>query len=316
MTKVIGQTYSSNTSKLLKHLDVIKGMQEGKAKPIMIHLSPTNVCNLKCTFCCFANRTRGEILDLDRLKKCVKDFRSLGTSALEFTGGGEPTLYPYINEAIDYSYDLGYSLGICTNGSSLRKVRDWNKFKWVRLGIYSIDNDYAIDLEYIRSFNVEISAAYVWNKPDIGKFHKMLDFVNEQKIPTRIAANAIKDPVEVESDMDILRQQCNGRLGNFAFISDFNFKTVRRNDKCYMYLIKPFVFTDGNVYACPSSELSTENNKNMNDTFKICSIEELLQFYTETGIIPKNYSCTFCKYCQQNELLEDALLETRHNEFA
>jgi len=313
--KVVGQTYSSNITKLLKHLDTLQCLQRGIVKPIMVHVALTNVCNLKCSFCCFANRKKSGYVDFEKLKIGIDGFKYLGTNALELTGGGEPALYPFLNETIDYCYDLGFSLGMCTNGYFLRKVKDWNKFKWVRIGMYCIDNNYSIDLDYVRNSQVEISSAYVWDNPDINKFKKMLEFVNENKIPTRIAVNAIKDPVLIEKDMETVKKQSYGLLGQYAFLSDFNLKTTRRNNNCYIHMIKPFVFTDGNVYACPSSELAVENDFNMNEKFKLCSLENVYEFYKSLKPEAKKFNCSFCKYSQQNELIEDVLMETKHNEF-
>ena len=83
-----------------------------------------------------------------------------------------------------------------------------------------------------------------------------------------------------------------------------------------MHMIKPFIFPDGKVYACPSFELAPENNANVSCAFEICDIENILEFYSQTTTDPRTYTCSFCKYAQQNELIEDVLTETEHNDFA
>lgn len=347
--KVQGRSYTSNHVKLLKHLDKLKIIQDGgRPSPVMVHISPCNPCNLTCSFCCFANRSMKEMLTVEQMKKALDSFRYLGATGVEFTGGGEPTLHPKLNEVILYAHQLGYKIGICTNGSKLKKIKHWDKLSWVRLGMYGFDEGYDYDLSVFEGLKIEISAAYVWdgaletsNNPNVTgewtdpkkkvlaknfykkeNFMRMLEWVETNKIPTRIAFNAIKDPKIVEQDIQTIRDLITeyGKPLNYAFLSDFNFKGTRRNNHCYMHMVKPCVFTDGNVYVCPSAELAIENNYHVNDEFKICDIDGIIDFYeSQVGgpnVSRRHHNCSFCKYAYQNELIDDIVTETRHNEFA
>ncbi len=350
--KVEGRSYTSNHIKLLKHMDRLLEIQNRKSiRPIMLHVSPINACNLTCSFCCFANRDLTERLSLEQMKDCISQFRELGLSGVEFTGGGEPTLHPQFNDIVEFCYKLGLAVGLCTNGARLGKVENWEHFSWVRLGMYGFYEGYEYDLQPLREKGVEISAAYVWDEawkssknPNItglwqsskkkvktkvlqesSKFFEMLTWVENEKIPTRIAFNAIKDISLVKKDINTIRGQLKeyetlrGPLEH-AFLSDFNFKGERRNDHCYMHLIKPFLFTDGNVYVCPSAELSVENNTNVNEEFKLCSWDKVSETYgqiVKSGLgYRRNHGCKFCKYAMQNELIDDIMIPTIHNEFA
>jgi len=351
--KVQGRSYTSNHVKLLKHMDRLSIIQEGgRPKPIMFHMSPCNPCNLTCSFCCFANRSMKEMLTVEQMKSAVDQFAALGVLGMEFTGGGEPTLHPKLDEMIEYIHNKGIKIGIVTNGSRLKKIKNWHMVSWVRLGMYGFDEGYDYDLSVFDGLdNIEISAAYVWDgaletstNPNVtGKwtdpskkilskafykeenFYRMLDWVQEKKIPTRIAFNAIKDTTEVAKDIEQIRsllqtyEDKNGPLTH-AFLSDFNFKGVRRNDHCYMHMVKPCVFTDGNVYVCPSAELAPENEYHVNDKFKISDIAGITDFYNSqvggAGVSRRHHDCSFCKYAYQNELIDDVVTETRHNEFA
>ena len=54
---VQGRSFSSNLSKLVKHMDKLENLQQCKPpSPVMAHISLTNACNLTSSFCCFANR--------------------------------------------------------------------------------------------------------------------------------------------------------------------------------------------------------------------------------------------------------------------
>lgn len=355
MKKVQGRSFSSNTTKLLKHLDKLKNLQDGKPpSPVMAHISLINACNLTCSFCCFANRDMTERLPVEKVKQALDSFKKIGVTGIEFTGGGEPTLHPDFKEIVQYAYDLGFKLGICTNGALIGKERKIKKdivemFSWVRLGMYGFYEGYDYDLGVYEGINTKPSAAYVWdenldtsdnpnitgkwsdsNKKRLSKniqtrenFIRMLDWIENNGIPCRIAFNAIKDVNETEKDIETIRkiikeyEQLRGKSLEYAFLSDFNFKGARKNDHCYMHMVKPFLFTDGHIYACPSAELSLENNYNYipESQFMVCDIDGIEEFYSKPPSL-RHHACHYCKYAMQNELIDDILTETEHNDFA
>lgn len=339
-----GRTFTSNHVKLLKHLPQLKSIQDGESvAPILVHVSLTNVCNLTCSFCCFANRNFSERLSLEKVKQALDSFKVIGVRSIEFTGGGEPTLHPDFAEISSYAHGLGFKLGLCTNGKTLGssvKKDTISLFSWVRLGLYGFTEKYDYDLSVFEGTNTEVSGAYIWDEdvsssinPNVsgawenplnrqisknyqkrGDFLRMIDWVETNRIPTRIAFNVIKDPAEVEKNIETLRSILSNRNLKYAFLSDFNFKNTRRNDKCYMHLIKPLLFTDGNLYPCPCSEMSLENGFNVNSDFKMCDIDGIEEFYSRPPCA-RVHSCKYCKYAMQNELIDDILIPTKHNEF-
>ncbi len=350
--KVQGRTFTSNHVKLLKHMDKLQLIQDGKRpSPVMFHLSPCNACNLTCSFCCYANRNLKQMLTLDQCKKAIDAFHELGTRGMELTGGGSPSLHPQFHEIIEYAYKKDFKIGVCTNGTTLKKWAEkgtWAMLSWIRLGLYNFTEGYNLDIDVLEGLPLTISAAYVWdmnvdtsdnpnikldwydtkgkrpakNIQEIEDFYRMLDWVEEKKIPTRIAFNTIKSNEQVESDIEIIRGQLKqweaerGREVKYAFLSDFNYKGKRRNDHCYMAQVKPFVFTNGGVYTCPSSVLATENGYNVNEEFKLCDIDGILDYYNNHGSEMRHHNCSICKYAYQNELIDDILTPTQHNDFA
>ena len=345
--KTEGRSYTSNHIKLLKHLDKLKRIQEGKSpSPVMVHISLINACNLTCSFCCFANRDLTDRLATSRVKKALDSFKKLGATGIEFTGGGEPTLHPDFHEIAEYAYHLGFKLGVCTNGKNIGKKfgkETLKFFSWVRLGLYGFYENYDYDLTTFNGLDTKISAAYVWDEaidtssnPNITgewtdkskkklatnfqkreNFIRMINWVEENQIPTRIAFNAIKPVEQVQKDIETIREVLKEFDLKYAFLSDFNFKGTRRNDHCYMHMVKPFLFTDGYIYACPSAELSLENNYNYvpESQFAVCDIEGIEEFYSKPPSL-RHHACNFCKYAMQNELIDDILTPTTHNEFA
>ena len=84
-----------------------------------------------------------------------------------------------------------------------------------------------------------------------------------------------------------------------------------------MHMVKPFLFTDGYIYACPSAELSIENNYNYvpESQFAVCDIDGIEDFYNNPPTL-RHHACHYCKYAIQNELIDDVLTDTIHNDFA
>ena len=66
----------------------------------------------------------------EKILEIIQDFKSIGVKAVTFSGG-EPLLYPYIEEIME----AGIELSIITNGSLLtgKKVELLSKAKWVRI---------------------------------------------------------------------------------------------------------------------------------------------------------------------------------------
>lgn len=288
----------------------------------MIHFMLTNQCNLACENCCFsAVRNDGKNMPLEEAKEIAKQFRLLGTKAIEITGAGDFTVYRDINEFIRYIKEIGYSVGGNTNGILAKKITEWDKFDWVRLSMNTLDfyDESKYPLDYIRSFNPspKISGCYVWNSQGEKNIKRVIDFANKEKITVRVVPNCIQSKEGIKKEMDyIIKLLDKYEDNNYVFASDHNMDLgERRNNNCYIHHIKPCVFTDGWVYSCPSSELAVENEITMKPEFKICKGTDVCEYYTKNFEV-KQHNCSYCKYKSQNEFLEDLLMETEFNDFA
>lgn len=133
--------------KIFTHLDELKKVKEGeRIAPIYVRIKPTNRCNQNCYYCHYKN----PYLELDqynpedkikreKMLEIIQDFKSIDVKAVTFSGGGEPLLYPYIEETMESVLDAGIDLSIITNGSLLvgRKAELLSKAKWVRISLES-----------------------------------------------------------------------------------------------------------------------------------------------------------------------------------
>lgn len=308
---------SSNHIKLLKHLDSLKNLQAGKVVPIMVHAFPTNKCNLNCVHCCFRYREDKKLdMPFDDFKDFTLQFRRLGTKAIELTGGGDPTMWPYFDEGVEYLNDIGYSIGVNTNGILLKEKKSWDKCNWVRVSLNTFDAGIDIDVSELKTMT-SVSFGYVWHEQSGNMLDKIFEFSHDNKCICRIAPDCITTKEKIRSTLDKLRSLLSEYKANkYVFVSDFNIDTSNV-DKCYIHMIKPALYVDGNVYACPSAELSIENGARMQAKLIICKAKDIYEYYNSADSAkPKDFDCYFCKYIKQQELLASVLQETNFNEFA
>ena len=98
----------------------------------LIEIALTTHCNANCPLCARTDRTTGkkkELLplihyDLDKLKNLIDQLQS--DKKIYFCGDyGDPMMYPYIEQAIDYAISKNFTVMIDTNGG----IRDENFYK-------------------------------------------------------------------------------------------------------------------------------------------------------------------------------------------
>jgi MoaA/NifB/PqqE/SkfB family radical SAM enzyme len=87
-------------------------------RPLTCHILLTTACNLDCDGC-FYRRDEPREIPLDRLTRLLEDLAYEGVWSIAF-GGGEPTLYPKINEAIHEAKVRGFYVAVTTNGAVIQ----------------------------------------------------------------------------------------------------------------------------------------------------------------------------------------------------
>ena len=107
--------------KLMYHPDVLaKFLKEEKFAPIVVEISPSSRCNLKCDFCYTDYVMKPEIspalMDDKLYFKVIKDCADFGVKAITPCGTGEPLLHAKTPEAISYAKQLGLDVSLVTNG--------------------------------------------------------------------------------------------------------------------------------------------------------------------------------------------------------
>ena len=130
------------------HREKLDQLRRGELiTPTFVQWDLSNACNLRCNFCFYhiypltdwnpKDQMRAKIV-----KRVLSELKELDVKAIEWTGGGEPTLWGDSDgtdwEDIFYgAKDLGFEQALVTNGTLLSDVgidaiRD---FEWVRFSI-------------------------------------------------------------------------------------------------------------------------------------------------------------------------------------
>lgn len=80
-----------------------------------------DLCNNRCPFCVSAHfrDAKAPWSPLERVREELAHYRKDGCDAVGLLGG-EPTVYPWIEEAVACAHELGYTrISLCTNGTRL-----------------------------------------------------------------------------------------------------------------------------------------------------------------------------------------------------
>ena len=100
-----------------------------------LRLSVTDRCNFRCVYCMAPDVKyipKMQLLKLDEYIRVIAVAKSLGIDKLRITGG-EPTLYPHLDELLEAVGSLGLKdIALTTNGSRVRK--QWAR-RWRELGL-------------------------------------------------------------------------------------------------------------------------------------------------------------------------------------
>jgi len=94
------------------------------SNPISVEIHPTNICNYNCKYCSYTIRRS----DMKSIKQTVlmdlcRDLIEMQVQTVFFSGGGEPTMYNYLYEAMTLLYENGINLALLTNGSNIEVIK-------------------------------------------------------------------------------------------------------------------------------------------------------------------------------------------------
>jgi len=306
--------YTSTANKLFNHMDRLEDIKKhGKWRPINLQLCPTNKCNLNCSFCSVKERGDYE-LTLEEIKDSIDAFMKVGPiESLEISGGGDPTMYKYINEVIEYGHDLGLHIGLITNGVLAKKKitqENLDKLMWLRISLSCFDVGMDIDVPTIKG---TLGFSYVWHD---GSKLEVLDKIYEyaKKYDTEYV-RIVPDCLVYEKQMQ--HRDTVNRLIKEKGYSDELFvqtKAYDIHDKCYIGYLKPCLYSDGYLYQCTANALY---ERKFTDKWRMCHMKDIVEYWSKPMKAFPNSMCRKgkCFYCEHNKLLDDLQIPEKHKGF-
>lgn len=305
--------YTSTQIKLLHNLDRLQEIQNGIFRPISIQLAPTNRCNLNCIMCSVANRDKLEELSLEQCLKVLINFKILGAKTVDLSGGGDVTMYPFVNEIIEKAYELNYKIGLITNGIKLSNIKYENieKLSWLRISLNCLD--YVEDININIPKNVTLGFSYVTtslsNEKKLEKIAAYADRYNAKYV--RVVPNCLSIE-DIEQSTKLIEPYLE-KYPKFFYQQ----KKYVVPKKCRIGWIKPFVNADGYVYHCSANPLI---DRKFNENFRMCSINDIKDFW-ESSYKDMPYFITNkcqegkCFFAEHNNLIEQVIMSCEHGDF-
>jgi MoaA/NifB/PqqE/SkfB family radical SAM enzyme len=132
--------YEFSEFKIYNHMDRIRQVIAGEyPPPVTFEIDPTNACNHDCVWCVDADHReahKGHIKK-ETLFRVIDDAAAFGVRSIVLKGGGEPLLYPWIEELLERIHAAGLPVGIITNGEFILKNYDVIRrtCRWLRVSV-------------------------------------------------------------------------------------------------------------------------------------------------------------------------------------
>lgn len=277
--------------KIFYHYDILQKLLDGeRCYPLYIRLKPTNRCNQNCYYCTYRNTymdlseyNMDDEIPYEIMMSLLDDMSMMGVKAVTLSGGGEPLLYPYIEDTMNRLLDSGIDLSIITNGSLLygKKAELLSRAKWVRISIETVSagkyseirgvkkDTYNQLCDNIREFskikddNCELGVNMVVTKDnymevaEMAKVMKCLG-VNHVKYAPLLSDNTINYHKDIKKKVAdaLMWAQENLSDGKFKIIDlytkavDTENSICRPYQKCFKKEFTCVIGADAKVYLC------------------------------------------------------------------
>jgi len=316
------------SKKLFFHPERILKIKNGERPfPLTVEIDLTDVCNHRCVFCFTPKDDKDgkRTLKTDRVLKLLDELWEMGTRGISFTGGGESMLHKDFKLIADRAKDIGFDLGLMTNGSMLIDVDLINRdFQWVRISMSGGNSEIYNKVQGVNHFELvvkNIKNLCSKKKKDLVVGIRML--VNETNI------KSVKDMINTFEDSGITYIQfAADQFAKKDITMGYKFKKILRDistklkihtqgyeieqdkafpQKCYAHYFQGVVNAKGEILFC-------KNCRNSNK-YRIGNIyDNSLQEIWE-GEIVKNleasitpYNCgLFCKNSKLNNTMQEIL---------
>lgn len=300
--------FTSTGQKFIHHTSVIEKLKrEKRATPISLQVAPTSVCNLKCSFCSNSNRTKHESLNKDELLAFIRSMTTLGLKTIEWTGGGDPTMYDNIGSFIIFCHVLGLEQGFITNGIYLKENvgKAIDRLKWVRVSMNCLDY---VDFVSLPNIKGTLGFSYVMNDKTTDDTLKRLHAHVKKYKPSyvRIVPNCQATFKQQEEN----NRKFSKLIASWGEPYFYQKKEFERPKRCWWGHFKPFLLHNGWVYPCSSVVLNEDAGKTFHDNYKWFEMVDFVEHYARVITYFPTKNCNKCVFTNQNNMVDNILNPT------
>ena len=107
------------SAKIARHI-ISNKLRGVRRFALVLQLEPLHTCNLSCMGCGRIREYSTSLKDMMTLEDCLKSAAECDAPMISICGG-EPTIYPQLEELVDGLQKQGRIIYICTNGAFMRK---------------------------------------------------------------------------------------------------------------------------------------------------------------------------------------------------
>ena len=171
--------FTSTSSKIAWHRDIIDGLHENRGVPKVSGIFISDICQHKCAFCSTANRLK-DVLSLDKISAYLDQLVPLGLKAVILSGGGNPILWrdagSDFNDVVNHINSRGLQIGLITNGlkgmvkypggrTSWKTVRPetLDKITWIRISLSSWDHGEEVEVPDINPDITALGGSWIYH---------------------------------------------------------------------------------------------------------------------------------------------------------
>lgn len=177
--------------------------RESKRKLAFIEI--TNTCNMKCKHCMnWSVKDSNQGFSKEEIKKLLDELNELDTEEI-YISGGEPLLYPYIDETIMYAHSLGIKVTLATNALEIK-----NHLEVIKKGVQLV----SISFDGIGETHDKLRGT----KGAFDNCVEMFKLLKENNIKTRISAMIWKENLNQIEDMISLAKSTGVSKVNLAYL--------------------------------------------------------------------------------------------------
>lgn len=298
--------------KVLHDTELVTSIVKDNYIPLRhLQLCLTNRCQLNCRYCSCRDRDKGVEMPLIDAATKLREAVDLGCRGVTITGGGEPLLYPHINEVIRAAESIKIKVGLATNGLALGNL--YVSPDWCRVSFDSRRKYKALAYELRKAVKrhpiADWAVSFVAYE-GLGELKKIVKFANSNKFThIRIVADILNPD-------DALINEAKRLLKGIDQLVIYQYRSnpTHGNDKCLISLIKPTVAADGTIFPCCGAQYAIGTDADRDFPMSMSMGKDL-----KTLIQRQQYfdgsRCGRCYYENYNKLLGYLMQGVEHKEF-